>query len=327
MMQTVRSSWGMHLDDRERHFFVSCPRSGLRLFLRHLAPTRARFGDRRAVLYVHGATFPSALSIAHRFEGRSWRDELCEAGFHVWGLDFLGYGGSDRYPEMDEPPESHAPLGTAEEATEQIIAAVRFILEQEQLPRISVIAHSWGALPAVRFASSRPSWIDRLALFAPIVSRAPKSTDSIVPLPAWRTVNLHDQWTRFTEDVPANESPVLSRIHFAEWGERYLDSAVGSRTRTPPSVKVPSGPYLDICRAWSGRWRYDPAKVRAPVCILRGEWDRVTTREDSRVLFEGLTATPLKREITLSRGTHLMHLESGRHALHRESACFLLGEE
>ena len=33
-----------------------------------------------AVLYVHGATFPSALSIAYRFDvGRSWRDALCDA--------------------------------------------------------------------------------------------------------------------------------------------------------------------------------------------------------------------------------------------------------
>ena len=52
------------------------------------------------VLYVHGATFPSALSIAHRFDGRSWRDELCAAGFHVWGFDFHGYGNSDPYPAM-----------------------------------------------------------------------------------------------------------------------------------------------------------------------------------------------------------------------------------
>ena len=39
---------------------------------------------------MHGATFPSALSIAHRFDGRSWRDELCDEGFHVWGFDFHG---------------------------------------------------------------------------------------------------------------------------------------------------------------------------------------------------------------------------------------------
>ena len=51
------------------------------------------------MLYIHGATFPSALSIAHRFDGTSWRDVLNEAGFDVWGLDFYGFGHSDRYPK------------------------------------------------------------------------------------------------------------------------------------------------------------------------------------------------------------------------------------
>jgi hypothetical protein len=36
------------------------------------------------VLYVHGATFLSALSIAHRFDGKSWRDALGKAGCDVW---------------------------------------------------------------------------------------------------------------------------------------------------------------------------------------------------------------------------------------------------
>jgi alpha-beta hydrolase superfamily lysophospholipase len=92
------------LDPREAHHVVPSPVEGLQLFLRHLPPRAAATG---IVLYVHGATFPSALSVAHRFDGHSWRDALCEAGFHVWGLDFLGYGESDRYPEMMQPAVDH----------------------------------------------------------------------------------------------------------------------------------------------------------------------------------------------------------------------------
>src|SRR5579871_4818702 len=88
------------LDPREHHFHISAPRAGLELFLRHL-PAGGKAGS--PVLYVHGATFPSALSIAHRFDGYSWRDALCGAGFDVWGFDFHGFGASDRYPEMDQP--------------------------------------------------------------------------------------------------------------------------------------------------------------------------------------------------------------------------------
>src|SRR5438105_9990273 len=92
---------------------------GLKLFL-CLIESGVPFTDRRrAVLYLHGATFPSALSIAHRFDGHSWRDMLCDAGFDVWGLDFHGFGKSDRYPEMGAPAGAHGPLCLAEDAAKQ----------------------------------------------------------------------------------------------------------------------------------------------------------------------------------------------------------------
>ena len=103
------------LDPNERHVRIPSPQAGLSLFLRHLPPTRNVGGDQRIVLYVHGGTFPSALSIAHRFDGRSWRDALCDAGHHVWALDFHGFGQfSDPYPEFDQPADGMAPLGRAE---------------------------------------------------------------------------------------------------------------------------------------------------------------------------------------------------------------------
>ena len=92
------------LDPREEHFRIAGHHPGSMLFLRHLAPAS---GGRGVVLYVHGGTFPSALAVAHRFDGRSWRDELCDAGFHSWALDFHGFGRlSDPYPEMELPAES-----------------------------------------------------------------------------------------------------------------------------------------------------------------------------------------------------------------------------
>jgi hypothetical protein len=81
-------SAAIQLDPREQHFRIPGPRKELSLFLRFLPARESGFQPRRAVLYVHGATFPSALSIAHRFDGASWRDALGEAGFDVWGLDF-----------------------------------------------------------------------------------------------------------------------------------------------------------------------------------------------------------------------------------------------
>ena len=219
------------LDSNERHFCIPGPRDGLPLFLRFLAATRSGAKPRRAVIYVHGATFPSALSIAHRFDGRSWRDALCTAGFDVWVLDFYGFGHSDRYPEMDRPAADNSPLCVAEDSAKQLEVAVRFIQSHQDIEKISLISHSWGSMPASLFAGAHPALVDRLVLFAPIARRAREKMPA--PFPAWRIVTLQDQWNRFVEDVPAHEPPVLSRVHFEEWGERYLDSDSESRAREP----------------------------------------------------------------------------------------------
>jgi pimeloyl-ACP methyl ester carboxylesterase len=326
MFMTVFSA-AERLDPREEHFRIPGPRQGLALFLRFLPAAERRFGTRRAVLYVHGATFPSALSIAHRFDGRSWRDALNEAGFDVWGLDFYGFGHSDRYPEMDQSPSDNPPLCVADDAAKQLEAAVRFILAHQSLEKLSLISHSWGSMPTGLFAGQHSALVDRLVLFAPIARRAPRRYESPPKFPAWRIVTLEDQWNRFVEDVPPHEPPVLSRAHFDEWGKRYLDSDPESRSRAPAGVKTPLGPFSEIIRAWHGQLAYDPSEVRAPVAIIRGEWDGLMLDDDARWLFDAFTQTAVKRDIKIGRGTHLLHLEAMRLTLWRESVDFLRGDD
>src|ERR1700722_17145849 len=146
----------LKLDPKEQHFFISSSIVGLKLFLRYLPARIVPPGKSKVVLYVHGGTFPSALSIAHRFDGRSWRDELADAGFHVWGLDFQGFGASDSYPEMRQPAEYKPALGQAGLASEQLEQAVRFICGHHRLPAISIIAHSWGTIVTGLLAARCP---------------------------------------------------------------------------------------------------------------------------------------------------------------------------
>jgi pimeloyl-ACP methyl ester carboxylesterase len=317
------------LDAREVHFRIPGPIKGLQIFLRYLPPARSA-GRPKVVLFIHGMSFPSALSIAHRFDGRSWRDELCNAGFDVWGVDFYGFGYSDRYSEMSQPPESNPPFGQAEEISQQIDCAVRFICDQHAAPKLSVIAHSGGTIGTALFAIRNPDMVDRLVFFAPIAQREPaqrEPKDEPAPrFPAWRLISLKDQWQRFTEDVPSGQPPVLSEEPFRDWGERYLSTDVDSSTRSPASVKTPTGMIHDIISAWQGRLSYDPSRVSAPVAIIRGEWDRMCTDVDARWLFDALSNSPVKRDVKISRATHLMHLEKHRYALYREAQTFLEGE-
>src|SRR5215470_11642036 len=159
--QTLERPPTAKLDLREEHFRIASPHPGLSLFLRYLAPVHDAGAEDQVVLYVHGGTFPSGLSIAHRFDGRSWRDELCAAGYHVWGLDFHGFGRlSDPYPEMGEPADAHPPLGRAADASQQLEAAVRFIRARHDVQRVSIIAHSWGSIVSGRLAGRCPELID-----------------------------------------------------------------------------------------------------------------------------------------------------------------------
>jgi pimeloyl-ACP methyl ester carboxylesterase len=311
------------LDRREEHFRVPHD-DGRSLFLRYLGPTGSSRSP-KVVLYIHGATFPSALSIAHRFDGCSWRDELNASGYHVWGLDFLGYGGSDRYEEMSQPAEGVPPLGRANSASRQIHRAAQFIIQKQNVQRISIIAHSWGTMAAAQFAGLHPELVNRMVFFAPIAQRS--KSNPVATLPGWCLVSLQEQWDRFTEDVPSGAAPVLLKRHFEDWGPLYLDTDFESRGRFPASVKVPTGPVQEIAEAHAGRLAYSPDLVTKPVAIVRGEWDHLVTDSDALWLFQALKNSPVKRDVKISRATHLMHLEESRYALYREAQTFLDGED
>ena len=291
------------------------------LLLREQIPTG---GDRsRPVLYVHGATFPSDASIMFRFEGASWADSLNAAGFDVFGLDFAGYGGSERYPAMQAAPTLEAPLGRASVAADQIERAVRQILAETGAPHVSLIAHSWGTMAAGRFAGLHPKLVDRLVLFGPLTPR--DGPASPAPIPAWREITVAEQQARFIAEVPAGAAPVIVEADFPRWARTYLAADPTSAARAPPSVRTPNGPAADVAEAWSGRLPYDPARIRAPTLIVRGEWDTLCTDTDAAGLRAELTGALEVCDLKIPRATHLMHLEAGRKPLYAATRTFLKG--
>ena len=51
------------------------------------------------------------------------------------------------------------------------------------------------------------------------------------------------------------------------------------------------------------------------------------TQHDAQWLFDALKSSPVRRLVTIGRGTHLMHLEESRYALYRETEAFLAGND
>ncbi len=275
-----------------------------------------------SILYVHGATFPTDLSLRFKLDGVSWADNLNDACFTVWGLDFAGYGKSGRYSDANRPPKADPIPGRVKETAQQIKRAIARIKRHDGVNSVSIIAHSWGTLAAGYFTEHHPEFVDRLVLFGPVgMRREPVISRA---LSATQQVTIEDQFLRFQRETPANHKPVLNIDHFNAWGQAYLASDPNSKAHTPAAVTVPNGPVADVLAAWSGSFPYNPKNIKASTLIVRGEWDNITIDEDALWLFNNLTGAPHKRDVKLSAGGHVMHLEQNRHALHAVTRNFLL---
>lgn len=273
------------------------------------------------VLYVHGATFPSALSVGFDFGNGSWLDDWNARGFDAWAFDFAGFGESGRYPAMNEPADRHPPLGRAPEAAQQV-ADVVALIQRETGQRVSLVSHSWGGAPASLATIAHPDAIDRLVLFAPIARRTGGKPSS---LPAWGDVPNEAQYARFIEDVPEGHPPVLEG--FDRWAPAYLASDPDAAKRTPPAVRIPSGPRADNMDTWAGQRFWDPARITRPLTIVRGAWDSLCRDADAATILDAATAAPSRYDAKLDAGTHLMHLETGRHRLYEAVGRALKGEQ
>ncbi|HJW54863.1 MAG TPA: alpha/beta fold hydrolase [Burkholderiaceae bacterium] len=287
---------------------------------------RSRPTQPSPVLYVHGGTFAAGLAVGWRFDGRSWMDDLADAGFDVWGFDFLGFGGSDRYDEMAQPAAASKALGRTPLACRQIDTVARHILAVTGARRVHLVAHSWGTQPAAKFAGDAPGLVDRLVLFGAILERQPGIAVVADPdtLPGYTTITVDAQWKRFTEDVPKDHPPVLLERHFKPWSAAYLDTDPASRNRTPPAVQTPLGPVADFAAAWRGHLSYDPGAVKAPTMLVRGEWDSLCDDRDAAWFMHRFTNAAGKRDVKIPAGTHLAHLEESRIDLWRTTREFLI---
>jgi pimeloyl-ACP methyl ester carboxylesterase len=118
------------------------------------------------------------------------------------------------------------------------------------------------------------------------------------------------------------------RARISTRGAKAISTATPKAARAIPSgSRRRSDRSARSSRRGHGQLAYDPSRIAAPVAIIRGEWDNLMRDDDARWLFDALTQAPLKRDIKIGRGTHLMHLEAMRPALWQESVGFLRGDD
>lgn len=291
---------------------------GLNISLLHRPPVET--APHPPVLFLHGSSFPSALAFGFRMNGISWMDHLAAHHYDSYALDFLGYGNADRYPSMSGAVTG-VPTGRAEDVYKDVDSAVNYILQKTRSRKVYLIAHSWGGSVAALYASKFPDKIDRLVLFGAITAKEAHVGRKLVQR-AYDSLTPEDRVNSMIGLTPQGEKCQLEAEVLTRWKTAWLQSDPLANT-IEGAVRFPSGPSQDVEDITHGSPYYDPAQVKVPVLLIRGEWDEYPSNEDTGLLLKQLTNAPLKKYVVIGKGTHVMHLEKSRFRLYQEVLNFL----
>lgn len=138
---------------------IPLERNGVHLYLQKL--TVADENPARQLLLVHGLTYSS-----HEFDVNvddySLARYLARRGFAVWSLDIAGYGRSEQVKDGFMPDSNYA--------AEDIAQAAEKILSLTGQKKLDVLGWSWGTVTSALFAEKHPEMVNKLVLYAPIIT-------------------------------------------------------------------------------------------------------------------------------------------------------------
>jgi pimeloyl-ACP methyl ester carboxylesterase len=293
-----------------------------------LAPESAapRTAHTQAVLFIHGASFPTLLAFGFDFKpGDSWMSHVAHRGYLACGLDFLGFGASSRPPALMAPPHGAQPVDRAPEAAQQIARAVEYMRHAKGVTRLHLVAHSWGTIPAAMYAAQFPSKVASLTLFGPVVpvpGAAPGKAAAVDF--AWWALSAQDRYEQLEyTDVLPKGMHLLEPAVDARWASEFADSALPAAKTSSGELRIPAGPLADLAAAHAGSYPYDPEQVTCPVLAVYGDYDTVADDTGTATFLARFTRSPLKWRLRIDHGTHVMHLEKHRHSLYESVDAFI----
>ena len=113
------------------------------------------------ILLIHGVTY-SSHEFAVDYLDYSLVKRLADDGYGVWLMDIAGFGRSQALDDGFRPDSDYA--------AKDIAAGVERICELTEQDKINLLGWSWGTLTSSRFAADHPERLNKLILYAPIIS-------------------------------------------------------------------------------------------------------------------------------------------------------------
>lgn len=319
----------------KEEFLVQGRDQGVKLFVRekHLA-NLPKISRDNVVLFVHGLPSPASVIFDLAVPGYSWLDYVAERGFDAFTLDVRGFGRSTRPPEMKEPPDQNPPLVRSDQVVRDIDAAVDYIRSKRKVDRVNLVGFSIGASWSAVYATLRPEKVNKLVLYGAVYGKNPvfvkafgDPTNADRPyyemgayryLPRREMLDRWDGWIKPELRDQWREKEVIDT-----WIDAVFASDPTAKQRSPESVQVPNGPYIDWHEIHAGRSLFDPARIKIPTMIVRGSAEELISSEAADDLLQKLVNAPHKRRLDIGDSTHFALLEKNHLQLYRGVQAFL----
>ncbi|MCR5419541.1 MAG: alpha/beta hydrolase [Lachnospiraceae bacterium] len=237
------------------------------------------------ILLIHGLTYSSHIFDID-YKDYSLVRRLAREGYAVWRLDISGYGRSGEVEDGFMPDNDYA--------AEDIALALEYISHYTGQDRIDLFGWSWGTVTTGRCAAKHPEHINKLVLYAPILSGigAHEISDEF----------CGNEWIKAVEDFQTDESgnfdlsitdPVLIEMYASScW---HYDGA-----------SSPNGGRRDLC-VDNSEIMIDLKKIDAPTLVICGSKDPYLDYE----LIDGAIEL-------LPEGSRLEMIDGGSHVVFYE---------
>jgi alpha-beta hydrolase superfamily lysophospholipase len=220
---------------------------------------------------VHGSSLSARSSYDLQVPGQdySFMDEFARAGFDVWTLDHDGFGYSGDSGNNSDIASR----------VEDLKVSMPVLLSETGRSKFHFFGESSGSISVAKFAQDVPERVDRLVLAASTykgegAAEIQRRRDQIAELRA------HPRRKRDASMIRS----IFSRDgHPGIYDQAMVEALVATEMKFGDTI--PAGTYIDMAVNLP---IVDPAQVKSPVLMTRGEWDGNSTDADLLDFFRQL---------------------------------------